>query len=142
MKKAQNGDKVRVHYKGTFDGGEVFDSSEGREPLEFVIGSGMVIAGFDKGVTGLSINEKVSIRLMPEEAYGKIREEFIFDLDRKQFPENIDIERGMRFQSSDAEGNAIMFTVTDVSGDTVTVDGNHPMAGKTLNFEIELVEIL
>jgi len=142
MKKAENGDKVRVHYKGTFDNGEVFDSSEGRDPLEFVIGSGMVIPGFDKAVLGLEPSGKNSIRLLPEEAYGEKKEELIFDLKREQFPENVDIMPGMRFQSSDANGNMMVFTVADINDDIVTVDGNHPMAGKVLNFEIELVEIL
>lgn len=141
MAQAKAGDGVKVHYKGTFDSGEVFDTSEGRDPLEFNLGSGMVIPGFDDGVVGMEVGEKKSIKLPPEEAYGTAHEELVQKVPRNEVPAEIDIQVGMRLQAQGPGGQPFVVVVTEVTDEEVTVDGNHPMAGKTLNFDLELVEI-
>jgi peptidylprolyl isomerase len=142
MSKAENGNKVKVHYKGSFDDGTVFDSSEGREPLEFELGSGQVIPGFDKNVEGMELKEKKTIQIPTQEAYGDRRDELVMDLPKSEFPDDIDPAVGQQLQMQNQEGQVFNVLVTGVSGETVTLDANHPLAGKDLNFEIELVEIV
>ncbi len=142
MSKAENGNKVKVHYKGSFDDGTVFDSSEGKDPLEFELGSGQVIPGFDKNIEGMELNEKKTIKIPSQEAYGERRDELIMDFPKSEFPNDINPEVGQQLQMQNQEGQVFNVLVTGVSGESVTLDANHPLAGKNLNFDIELVEII
>lgn len=142
MSKAKNGDKVKVHYKGTLEDGTVFDSSEGRDPLEFTIGEGRVIPGFEQAVDGLAVKESRTVAIPCAEAYGERREELIQEVPRDQFPEDMKVEQGQRLQLSLHDGQQMVVEVTSMTDASVTLDANHPLAGKDLNFEIELVEIL
>jgi len=140
---AKDGDAVQVNYTGTLADGTVFDSSAGREPLEFTIGSGQLIPGFDEAVVGMKVGEKKTVTIPADEAYGPHRDEMVIEVDREQFPSNIDPEVGMMLESTQQDGSKVVFTVTNISDNTtITLDANHPLAGKDLTFEIELVKIL
>lgn len=141
MSQAKNGDTVKVHYKGTLGDGTVFDSSEGREPLEFDVGSGQLIPGFEAAVDGMKTGETCSININADEAYGPHREEMVMDVPKTQLPADMNPEVGMRLQAGQ-EDEQFVVTVTEVQDDKVTLDANHPLAGKDLNFEITLVEIV
>lgn len=138
---AKANDKVKVHYKGTLSNGEVFDSSEGRDPLEFTLGSGQVIPGFDKGVQGMKINESKTINIPSHEAYGEIREELIQEVAKKDLPPEINPEVGLKLMSQTPDGQQIPLVVTEVKEESIVVDANHPLAGKDLIFEVTLMEI-
>lgn len=139
---AKAGDNVKVHYTGKLTNGTVFDSSEGREPLEFQLGSGMVIPGFDAGLTGMNVGEKKTITIPVEEAYGPVDEELVFEFPKSELPADIPFEVGMQLNMhNDAEGQTIPVIVTDVSEHTIVVDANHPLAGQELVFDLELVGI-
>ncbi len=138
MAKAIQGSEVKVHYAGTFDDGTVFDSSEGKDPLSFVIGEGTVIPGFEAAVLGMEVGDKKSVTIPPEEAYGPHIADMVIQSPKSELP--VEAEEGMVFQAS-VQGEVMYFVVTGVEGDVVTLDGNHPMAGKQLNFELELVAI-
>ncbi|HEX8317443.1 peptidylprolyl isomerase [Longimicrobium sp.] len=140
MAEAKRGDTVRVHYKGTLDDGSVFDSSEGRDPLEFTIGGGQVIAGFDQGVTGMSPGDERTINIPSSDAYGEVRAELLLRVPREQFPPDVTPEVGQQLQMSDGQQTFIV-TVRDVANDAVLLDANHPLAGKALTFELTLVDI-
>ncbi len=135
------GNKVKIHYTGTFDDGEVFDSSRDTEPLEFEIGTGQVIPGFDNAVVGMKVGEIKKVRLLEDEAYGPYNEEMVFDAEPGQFEEGLIPEVGQQFQTQLEDETPLLLTVKSVDGDKVVLDANHPMAGKTLNFDLELVEI-
>jgi peptidylprolyl isomerase len=137
--KAKIGDTVSVHYTGTLEDGTVFDSSEGREPLEFAIGSGQLIKGFDDAVTGMAVGDEKSITLEPENAYGNIRPDLVAKLPKDKFPEGV--QAGMTLLFKDPNGNQIPLKVAAVGQNDVTVDLNHPLAGKQLTFKIRLVHI-
>jgi len=143
MTQVKNGDTVKVHYTGKLEDGTVFDTSKDREPLEFTIGSGDVIPGFEKSIVGMEVEGKKTITIPPEEAYGPRREELIWEKKRSDFPEKITPavgkQVGVRLNQSDAP--LINATITDMNDDNVTLDANHPLAEKTLVFDIELVEI-
>ena len=141
MSQAKSGDTVKIHYTGTLDDGSEFDSSAGRDPLEFQLGGGQVIPGFDQAVDGMSVGEKKSVSIEPADAYGERFEQAVQEVPRSALPDEMDPEVGMALQSVSPDGQARMFTITDVAEETITVDGNHPLAGKRLNFEIELVEV-
>jgi peptidylprolyl isomerase len=141
MSQAKPGDTVKIHYTGTLDDGTQFDSSSGRDPLEFEIGSGQVIPGFDKAVEGMSVGESKSVRIEPADAYGRHHDQLVQTVARDALPENIAPEIGMRLQSQNPDGQVIELTVTEVTDDTITVDANHPLAGQALNFEVELTAI-
>lgn len=134
----KEGDKVKVHYTGTLEDGTEFDSSAGRDPLEFVVGSGQMIAGFDKGVVGMKVGEKKTITLTPEDAYGYPTEERVMEVDKSQFPADLQLEVGMEL----AGPGGFPVKVQAIGDSSVTIDANHPLAGKTLIFELELVEIV
>ena len=139
---AKQGDTVQIHYTGKLEDGTVFDTSEGREPIEFTIGQGQVIPGFEEGVTDMAEGEKKSISIEPENAYGPKRDDLIQDVPRTQFPEEAKVEEGAQFQARTQTGQTINLTVVDVKDDVVTVDGNHPLAGQTLNFDLKLEKIV
>lgn len=142
MKQAKAGDNVKVHYKGTLPDGQLFDSSEGREPLAFQLGSGMVIKGFDDGVTGMEIGDKKTINIPNEDAYGPINEEMIINFERAQIPAEIPLEIGGTLNMhQDGNGQVIPVVIKDVTEEFVLLDANHPLAGQDLIFELELVGI-
>ena len=136
----KSGDNVAVHYKGTLTNGIVFDSSEGRSPLEFQVGSGIVIAGFDSGVTGMAIGETKTVFIPVDEAYGPASEEMIFTFNRLDIPDDIPLEVGgtLNMHNGQQEMPVIVHEITAMK---VVLDGNHPLAGQDLIFEIELMSI-
>lgn len=141
MQQVKSGDTVRVHYHGKLTDGTTFDSSEGREPLEFEVGSGMVIAGFDSGVTGMVVGEKKTVNIPVEEAYGEKQEEMFMEFPMDRFPEDMKPEVGMQLNMSSADGQNFPVIVREVLEDRVVLDANHPLAGEELVFDLELVEI-
>ncbi|GGB86782.1 FKBP-type peptidyl-prolyl cis-trans isomerase [Dyadobacter sediminis] len=142
MKQAKAGDNVQVHYKGTLPDGQLFDSSEGRDPLDFQLGSGQVIKGFDDGVTGMEIGDKKTIHIPNAEAYGPVNEDMIIHFDRKQIPAEIPLEIGSTLNMhQEGNGQVIPVIIREVTEDTVVLDANHPLAGQDLIFELELVGI-
>jgi peptidylprolyl isomerase len=141
MGQAQEGDTVKVHYTGKLDNGMVFDSSQDREPLEFKIGAGQVIPGFEKGIIGMEVGQSKTVKLPPEEAYGPQREELIAEVKKADIPENIKPSVGQRLSLRQPDGNTVNVTISDVNEESITLDANHSLAGKTLIFDIELVEI-
>lgn len=138
---AQQGDTVAVHYTGKLDDGEIFDSSRERDPLEFQVGSGQVIPGFDRAVEGLEVGESREVRLEPDEGYGEPREDLVVDVDRDQFPDDADPDVGQQVQVQVAPGQNRIATITAIEDESITLDLNHPLAGKALTFDVELVEI-
>ncbi|MDV4145782.1 MULTISPECIES: FKBP-type peptidyl-prolyl cis-trans isomerase [Shimia] len=141
MTAAKSGDTVRIHYTGTLSDGSVFDSSEGRDPLEFTLGSGQVIPGFDTGVTGMEVGEKKTIEIPSDEAYGPVHEEARQDVPRAQIPDEIPLEVGIQLQMQSPTGQVVPVTVVAITDEAVTLDANHPLAGKDLTFALELVSI-
>ena len=141
MAAAKDGDKVKVNYKGTLDDGSVFDSSEGGEPLEFTIGAGNVIVGFENGAIGLEPGEKRTVNIPVDQAYGAWKEELVLKIDKSELPEKMDPKIGQRYHVPIHTGGIAVVIVTEVGENEVTLDGNHPLAGKELTFDIELVEI-
>ncbi|MBN41209.1 MAG: peptidylprolyl isomerase [Chloroflexi bacterium] len=137
----KQGDNVKVHYTGKLLDGSVFDSSEGRDPLEFTVGTGQMIAGFDKGVVGMVLDEQKEITIPPEEAYGIYDPEKIIEVPNDQFPEDLSLEVGMQISASQPDGSPIPFTVKEIGEQNVTLDGNHFLAGKDLIFSVTLVSI-
>ena len=142
MAQAKKGDKVLVHYTGTYDDGTVFDSSVERGPLEVTIGTGMVIPGFDRALVDMEPGQKKTVNIPVDEAYGPRAEELIAEINREQIPADIPLEIGQQLQLSLADGGEAIVLIVDLTDTTVTLDANHPMAGLDLNFELELVEIL
>jgi peptidylprolyl isomerase len=134
------GDTVFAHYRGTFEDGTEFDSSEGGEPLEFVMGDGMIIPGFEAAVNGKEVGDKVSVLVEPKDGYGERNEEMILIVPRSEVPEGLDPEEGMMLQISLEEGD-VDVVVSRVTESEVELDGNHPLAGKRLKFDIEVVDI-
>lgn len=132
---------MQVHYTGTLQTGEMFDSSEGREPLEFTAGSGQVIPGFDNAVIGMKEGEKKTVNIPVAEAYGEKSDEMIMDFPRTNFPEDITPEEGMELHLNDDQGNVMPVIVTSVNDEFVTLDANHPLAGQDLTFDLEVVKI-
>jgi len=141
MSQAKEGDKVKVHYTGKLEDGTVFDTSENRPPLEFEIGKGNVIPGFEQGVVGMVLNDKKTVTIPADEAYGQRRDELSVEVSKSDFPPDIEPNIGQQLQIKRPDDNVIDVTITNVEGDKVTIDANHPLAGKTLVFDIELVEI-
>ncbi|HEY8919962.1 MAG TPA: peptidylprolyl isomerase [Chitinophaga sp.] len=141
MQTVKNGDTVRVHYHGTLINGTTFDSSEGRDPLEFKVGAGMVIKGFDSGVLEMQVGDKKRLEIPVDQAYGPKNDELIMDFPKANIPPDLKPEIGMELQMSNAQGQVFPVKVAGVSTEFVTLDANHPLAGEDLIFEIELVEI-
>jgi peptidylprolyl isomerase len=149
MAQAKTGDRVKVHYTGRLDDGSVFDSSECKEdqcgcdhgPMEFTIGSGEVIPGFDSGVVGLTVGESKTIHIPVDEAYGDRNEEMVVKVPRNELPPEMNPEVGQQLEVTQEDGQVFMVTVVEVNDDSITLDANHPLAGQALNFDIRLVEI-
>ena len=139
---AKVGDTVQVHYTGSLEDGSVFDTSVEREPLQFTIGQGQMIPGFEQGVIGMQLGESKTITIPADQAYGPYNEELVEVVERDHLPADMEPEVGQRLQSTQANGQRIVVTIINVSGSNITVDANHPLAGKDLTFEIQLVEII
>lgn len=137
----EDGDTVRVHYTGTLQDGTEFDSSHGRDPLEFTVGEGEVIQGFEEMVLGLDEGESTEATLPPEEAYGERSEERLIEVEADQLPDDIEPEIGMQLEIETPQGGRARVRITEIGDDVVTLDGNHPLAGRELTFELEVVEI-
>lgn len=135
------GDLVRIHYTGRLDDGTVFDSSEGRAPLAFTLGSGQVVPGFDRAATGLEEGESRTVRLDPADAYGERREDLVLVVPNDAFPDGLDPEVGQSLQLGLQGGGSIDALVADISDEAVTLDANHPLAGQALTFDVTLVEV-
>lgn len=144
MAQVKKGDTIQVHYKGTFsENGIMFDTSEGRPPLEFVVGDGMVIFGFDNGVVGMEAGEKKTLNIPHLEGYGPVNEQMFFEFDKAQLPSEMgEPQAGMELQMMDQEGNELPVMIREVRENTIILDGNHPLAGKDLTFEVEIVGIV
>jgi peptidylprolyl isomerase len=141
MQQVKKGDTIKVHYHGKLTDGTTFDSSAGREPLEFEVGGGMVIGGFDNGVMGMTIGEKKTIEIPADEAYGQKQEEMIMEFPKDRFPEDMVPEVGMQLNMSNGSGQNFPVVIVDVQEAVVILDANHPLAGQDLIFDLELVEI-
>ena len=141
MAQAKSGDKVEVHYTGRLTDGTVFDSSEGRAPLQFTVGEGQVIPGFEQAVIAMSVGDKKTVEIPADQAYGPAQNELVMPVPRDQFPPEIVPEVGQKLQVGHPSGQTLVVTVTDVKDDIVPLDANPPLAGKDLVFDIELVAI-
>lgn len=141
MKEAQVGDLVSVHYTGKLKNGEVFDSSKDRDPLEFTLGNKELLAGFEDGVVGMKPGESKSVTLEPQNAFGNRSEDLLLKLPKKEFPQHITPSVGLQLRLSNAEGKEMTVVITEVGEESVTLDGNHPLSGQTVVFDIELLEI-
>lgn len=142
MQQVKSGDTVKVHYSGRLTDGTTFDSSAGREPLQFEVGGGMVIAGFDSGVMGMQVGDKKTIEIPVLEAYGPKNADMIVAFPASEFPQDMDLEVGMRLNMTNSEGHVIPVVITEIGAENVMLDANHPLAGEDLVFDIELVEIV
>lgn len=138
MSQVKNGDTVKVHYTGTLADGTVFDSSLEREPLEFTLGEGQLIPGFEKTVLGMSAGESRTVTIPAEEAYGPYREEMVLEVPRTQLPPDMQPQVGMQLQVGEEQGEGMVVQITQVSDTNITLDANHPLAGKDLTFNIQL----
>ncbi|MCB1829697.1 MAG: peptidylprolyl isomerase [Chromatiaceae bacterium] len=141
MRQAKHGDNVKIHYDGSLDDGTRFDSSMGRDPLAFTLGSGQVIPGFDSAVAGMAVGERKSVRIPSEQAYGEHSDELVQHLPKSALPEGLEVTVGMPLQASGPEGEVVSMMVIGVAEDSIQVDANHPLAGRALNFDIELVAL-
>ncbi|NLI29150.1 MAG: peptidylprolyl isomerase [Nitrospiraceae bacterium] len=141
MKKAGHGDQIKVHYTGTLDDGTVFDSSREREPLEFTIGNGQLIKDFETAIVGLTEGESTIIRIPADRAYGVYSEELLIEIPREHFPAEIDPQPGLALCMQRDTGEVLNVVVAKIADSVVTVDANHPLAGKDLTFVIEVVSI-
>jgi peptidylprolyl isomerase len=141
MQHAKKGDTVKVHYHGKLTSGEIFDTSDGRDPLQFEVGSGSVIKGFDEGVMGMEVGQKKTINIPVDEAYGQHSEDLIIEFPKDRF-EGLQIQEGTQLMMSNESGQNFPVIVTEIKVDSVILDANHPLAGEELIFDLELVEIV
>lgn len=142
MSDAKTGDIVRIHYTGTLDDGTTFDTSSGRAPLEFTVGSGQIIPGLDRAIQGMSVGEKKTVEVPAAEAYGDRNPEGMQSVPRAEVPDHIPLDPGTQLEVQTGDGRTLPVTVADVTEEAVVLDANHPLAGKDLTFEVELVEIV
>ena len=142
MEQVKEGDVVRVHYNGKLTNGEQFDSSEGREPLEFTVGAGQMIKGFDAAMPGMAVGEKKTINILPEDAYGHKDEQAMIEFSKENIPKDMELELGMPLQLRNESGQPFPVTVAEIKDDVVVLGANHSLAGKELVFDIELMEIV
>ncbi|BCO09454.1 peptidyl-prolyl cis-trans isomerase [Desulfolithobacter dissulfuricans] len=141
MAEAKTGDNVKVHYTGTLEDGTVFDSSQGHDPLEFTLGSGQVIPGFEEAVLGMDQGESKKVTIPADKAYGQRNEEMVITVPREQVPEDINPEVGQQLQMGGPDGQVVVVEVVEVTEEHIILDANPPLAGKDLTFDIELVAI-
>ena len=148
MSQAKSGDSVKIHYTGRLADGMEFDTSKGSDPLSFTLGKGEVIPGFEKAVEGLAVGDTRTVEITADQAYGPHRDEMVIEAKRSEMPEGLELKLGRQLEGRsepDGEGKGeaqrVIFTITGLTDDAVTLDANHPLAGKDLTFELELVEI-
>ena len=141
MEQAKSGDTVKVHYHGRLTDGTTFDSSEGRDPLEFTVGAGSVIRGFDEGVAGMAVGDKKTVHIPADDAYGQKDANMVVEFPKSNFPPDLKPEVGMQLQMTNGSGQVIPVVIQEVGEDTVILDANHPLAGQDLVFDIELVSV-
>lgn len=141
MTKVKENDKVKVHYTGKLTSGQVFDSSREREPLEFEVGKGQMIPGFEEAVMGMEEGEKKEVTLKPDEAYGERNDQLTQEISNDQLPEDLEPKLGMQLQSKTPDGREFKVMVSEIRENSIVIDANHPLAGRDLVFEIEMVEI-
>jgi peptidylprolyl isomerase len=142
MAQAKAWDKVRVHYEGKLSDGTIFDSSLEREPIEFILGQDTVIPGFEQAVIGMEAGESKDVSIPPEEGFGEYSEDLVVNIEKTILPPEINPELGMQLEVSSEEETPRVFTIADIAEDSITLDGNHPLAGKEIAFKITLLEIL
>jgi len=147
MAQAKAGDTVRVHYEGQLSDGTIFDSSLEREPIEFILGQDTVIPGFEQAVIGMEVGESKDVSIPPEEGFGEYSEDLVVNIEKSMLPPDINPELGMQLEVSPEEASSEeetprVFTIADIAEDSITLDGNHPLAGAEIAFKIELLEIL
>jgi peptidylprolyl isomerase len=142
MPDARSGDTVRIHYTGTLSDGSTFDSSQGRAPLEFTVGSGEIIPGLDRAIEGMTVGETKTVTVPAAEAYGDHDPDGVQSIPRDQVPDHIPLDPGTQLELQTMDGRTLPVTVTEVTADAITLDANHPLAGKDLTFKVELVEIV
>lgn len=141
MQQVKNGDTVKVHYHGRLTDGTTFDSSEGRDPLEFKVGAGNVIKGFDDAMVDMKVGDKKTVEIPVDEAYGQRNDNMLMEYPKTDFPDDMTPEAGLQLHMSDNQGNVFPVVITEVKEEVVVLDANHPLAGKDLVFDIELVSI-
>ncbi|MBN2057817.1 MAG: peptidylprolyl isomerase [Candidatus Saganbacteria bacterium] len=141
MAKAKQGDKVQVHYTGKLDDGSVFDTSAKKEPLSFTIGEGSIIPGFNAAVIGMEEGQKKTAKMAPDQAYGERNKKMLIEISREQLPTGVEPKPGMQLKMTNQGGQSMVVQIAEVKDKTLVLDGNHPLAGKALTFEIELVKI-
>lgn len=141
MKTISQNDQVTIHYTGTLNDGEQFDSSVGKDPLTFEVGGGQVIPGFETAVVGMKVDETKKFTIPSDQAYGEVNEELVYNIDRNTIPDTIQPEKGMRLVSNLEDGRQIPVTIMDVTEETIVLDANHPLAGKDLTFDIKIVGV-
>ena len=141
MNPADDGNTVKVHYTGKLEDGTVFDSSEGRDPLEVKLGTNAIIPGFEKGLMGMEVGDKKTITIPSKEGYGPRRDELIMEVDKSAFPENITPEVGLQLQMQREDGQNLPVTIAKIEDEKITLDANFPLAGKTLIFDVEMMEV-
>lgn len=142
MEQVKDGDVVKVHYTGKLNNGEQFDSSTGREPLEFTVGAGQMIKGFDDAMPGMTVGEKKTINILPGDAYGEKDEKAIIEFPKANIPPDMKLDVGMQLQLRNESGQPFPVVVSEIKDDTIILDANHSLAGKELVFDIELMEIV
>jgi peptidylprolyl isomerase len=141
MRKAKEGDRVKIHYRGRLEDGTIFDSSEGDPPLDFCIGENKLLPGVEKGVIGMTVDSELTVTIRCADAFGERMDDLIMDIDRSKLPEGLNPEVGQQLQLKQDDENPIMMTVLNVDQDSIRIDGNHPLAGSDLIFDLRLVEI-
>lgn len=141
MTQAKAGDTVQIHYTGTLNDGATFDSSAGRDPLEFVVGSGQIIPGLDAAIPGMTVGDKKTVQVPCAEAYGELNPDARQAIPRAEIPADIPLDPGTQLQMQTPQGQVVPVTVAEVTEAEVTLDANHPLAGKDLTFDIEMVAI-
>jgi len=141
MSQVKENNTVKVHYTGKLSDGQVFDSSEGKDPLEFTLGQGRLIPGFEKGLMDMKLNEKKTVTIAKEEAYGEVNQDLIQEVQKSELPQEITPEVGMGLVSKSSDGQEMNLQVIEVRDESIVLDGNHPLAGKDLTFDLEVVEI-
>lgn len=141
LSKVKDGNTVKVHYTGSLEDGSVFDSSENKEPLEFTLGSGQIIPGFEKAVEGMAKGDTTKVTIPSDEAYGEVRDDLVIAVSKDNLPDDVTPEVGMQLQLNQPDGQTVPVRITDIKEEEVTLDANHPLAGEDLVFEIEVVEV-
>lgn len=142
MSQAKSGDTVRVHYSGKLQDGQEFDSSDGREPLEFTIGTGQIVPGVEQAVVGMTPGDERTVTVAADDAYGQRRDDMVQRIEREMLPAGVEPQLGMRLAAEGPGGQSLMLTIVDLDDASITVDANHPLAGHDLTFELKLVEIV